>query len=102
MTSTNTPRRSTKRLCSACPSLYFHHKTLAIRLDLGGSIDACLASDPFFESLYATLASWGLHRMGPGNTKLVDLPNMIHSFRRMTDTFRKLEELRIEAMSFGA
>ena len=81
------------------PSLYFHHKTLTIRRELGGSVDACLASDPFFDSLYATLASWGLHRMGSGNTKLVDLPDLINSFRRVTANLRKLEGLRIEDIS---
>ena len=65
MTSANTPRRSTTRLCSAV----------------------------------GTLASWGLHRMGPGKTKLVDLPDLVHSFRRATDVLRKLEGLRIEAIS---
>ena len=28
----------------------------------------------FFDYLYATLASWGMHRMGKGKTKLRDLP----------------------------
>ena len=32
-----------------------------------------LADDVFFDSLYATLAAWGLHRMGPSKTKLREL-----------------------------
>src|SRR5579863_1062781 len=66
------------------PSLHFHHQTLARRRDLGCSVQACLNSDSFFESLYATLASWGLHRMGQGNTKLVDLSVMVYGFQRQT------------------
>lgn len=81
------------------PSLYFHHRTLSIRRDLGGSVDACLGSEAFFESLYATLASWGLHRMGPGNTKLVDLPVLAQSFRSLSVNLRKLEGMKIEAIS---
>ena len=50
------------------PSLYFHHKTLQIGRNLG-AVEACLGDERFFESLYATLASWGMHRMGPGNTR---------------------------------
>ena len=37
--------------------------------------------------------------MGPGNTKLVDLPVLVQSFRRVTDSLRKLEGLRIEDVS---
>jgi hypothetical protein len=52
------------------PSVYFHKKTLNIRREYGGSVVACIADANFTDSLYATLASWGLHRMGPGNAKL--------------------------------
>jgi hypothetical protein len=79
------------------PSLYFHHKTLQMRRELG-SIEACLASDHFFESLYATLASWGLHRMGPGNAKLVELPIMISGFRQHAENLRRLEGLAIHEL----
>jgi hypothetical protein len=40
------------------PSLHFHLR----------SLDAAIAQDfeRFAESVYAVLASWGMHRMGPG------------------------------------
>jgi hypothetical protein len=81
------------------PSLYFRHKTLAIRRDLGCSADACLKSEHFFESLYATLASWGLHRMGPGKTKLVDLPVMVRGFQGQTENLKKLAQVAIQDLS---
>ena len=77
------------------PSLYFHHKTLSIRRGLGCSVEACLESEGFFESLYATLTSWGLHRMGPGNTRLVDLPVMVRGFRRQAENLKILEHLAL-------
>ena len=53
------------------PSLYFHFRTLERARDLG-SLEAVLNDELFLEYLYATLASWGLHRMGKTSTKLVD------------------------------
>ena len=46
----------------AGPSLHFHLKTL----------EAARAKDfeRFAESVYAVLASWGMHRMGPGGSKM--------------------------------
>lgn len=43
------------------PSLYFHERALATRHDP--------ASLTHLEYVYATLASWGMHRMGRGGSK---------------------------------
>jgi hypothetical protein len=53
------------------PSVYFHNKALAIRR-MHGTVKETLRSDDFFDCLYATLTAWGMHRMGPGNTKLIE------------------------------
>ncbi|MCW4048357.1 MAG: hypothetical protein NWE89_01340 [Candidatus Bathyarchaeota archaeon] len=53
------------------PSLYFHFRTLERARNLG-SLETVLNDELFLEYLYATLASWGLHRMGETSTKLVD------------------------------
>ena len=81
------------------PRLYFHHKTLSIRRILGSSVEACLQSEVFFESLYATLASWGLHRMGPGNTKLVDMPVMVRGFHCQEESLKNLARVTIQDLS---
>jgi hypothetical protein len=52
------------------PSLYFHKKVISILLKIG--LQEAIEDNSFLEYLYATLASWGLHRMGETNTKLVD------------------------------
>ena len=64
------------------PSWYFHDKTLALRTTLG--LRGALRDDAFFDWLYATLVSWGLHRMGPGNTKLRDIQEIRDSIRGRT------------------
>lgn len=67
----------------------FHDRTLALGRERVQ--DLCRQFDLYAEafdaerlftgpSLYFHLASWGLHRMGPGNAKLADLPEMIASF----------------------
>jgi hypothetical protein len=46
------------------PSLYFHLKSL----EAAGTRNL----DRFAECIYATLASWGMHRMGKGGSKMRD------------------------------
>jgi hypothetical protein len=47
------------------PSEYFHSKTLGLLRQHKCPADAVL-DEVFVESVYATLTSWGMHRMGPG------------------------------------
>lgn len=51
------------------PSLHFQQRTLASRESAN--------PDTFFEFIYATLASWGMHRMGPKGSKMQDF----HTFK---------------------
>jgi len=62
------------------PSIYFHHKTLGQR-NKHKDVNSLSCDDLFFDYLYATLASWGMHRMGPGNTKLVDIEDIKESIK---------------------
>lgn len=62
------------------PSIYFHHKTLEQK-NKHNDADSLIADNTFFDFLYATLTAWGLHRMGPGNTKLVDINVMKDSIK---------------------
>jgi hypothetical protein len=76
------------------PSLYFHFKTLNL-LRSQQTVIETIANDDFFESLYATLASWGLHRMGPGNTKLVELEELKGSVRKQNKRIQEIAKLSI-------
>jgi hypothetical protein len=80
------------------PSVYFHIKTLGVAACHSTPVEA-LGDDLFFDHLYATLASWGLHRMGPGNTKLGDLEELKASFRAQAEGIERLQQLRIERLS---
>lgn len=75
------------------PSLYFHKKTIDILRRYG--LSAVLKSEQFFEYLYATLASWGLHRMGKTNTKLVDFDKFKESITSQKERLLTLSDKRI-------
>ncbi|MEW6586670.1 MAG: hypothetical protein AB1442_13820 [Nitrospirota bacterium] len=93
------------------PSLYFHERALATRNDP--------ASLTHLEYVYATLASWGMHRMGPGGSKMQSFRVLLRSvqdlggriaeaqtfdFREMTDVkWAVLREIfcRIKVMASG-
>jgi hypothetical protein len=76
------------------PSLYFHHKTIAQKQKHREIADV-LRDEVFFESLYATLTSWGMHRMGDTKTKLVEFSKMVSSFREQESAINELASLRI-------
>lgn len=71
------------------PSWYFHQKTLA-RGRTHATVSTLLEDDTFFDLLYATLTSWGLHRMGPGNTKLRDIDDLRRSCRSQAESIALL------------
>jgi len=74
------------------PSLYFHLRTLDCLRHHKSSADALL-SDELFEMIYATLASWGMHRMGRGNTKLRNLDEIKASVRKHASEIKALQNL---------
>src|SRR5262249_53788539 len=76
------------------PSQYFHVKTIALLRKHRSVVDA-FYDDRYFDSLYAMLASWGLHRMGPGNAKLRDIDEIRASLVANADRIRSLERLRL-------
>ncbi len=76
------------------PSAYFHRKTLALRSS-HSSIAGLLKDDLFFDLLYATLTAWGLHRMGPGKTRLLDIEELKGSVRSQAAVLEKLARLTI-------
>ncbi len=81
------------------PSLYFHRRTIECRRKHHSAVDA-LHDSEFYDLLYATLTAWGLHRMGPGNAKLLDLPAIRESLVRNSDRIHALEGLRLS--DFGS
>jgi hypothetical protein len=82
------------------PSVYFHAKAIEVLRRHRTAVDA-LSDDLFFDYLYATLTSWGLHRMGPGNTRLRDIDELKASFRAQAESIERLQQLRIEQLGLG-
>lgn len=79
------------------PSLYFHKKVINILSQKG--LQEAIEDNLFLEYLYATLASWGLHRMGETNTKLVDFENFKSSIQANKDEILKLKEEKITQLN---
>jgi hypothetical protein len=67
------------------PSLYFHRRALATR--------ESPASPQHLEYVYATLSSWGMHRMGPGGSKM-------RAFDEFRASVEPLEEKIVKAQRF--
>ena len=76
------------------PSIYFHRRTLQ-RLCRQESPSKAVLNDDFLESLYATLASWGMHQMGPKGAKLSDWEDFKAGFVREHDKIRSLEKIKL-------
>ena len=75
------------------PSIYFHLKTLERSRSIGTS--NALEDTCFFEYLYATLASWGMHRMGPKGAKLVDFADFMKTLQSQKDKILDLQGLKL-------
>lgn len=75
------------------PCLYFHRKALNFN-QTSGSVEA-IDSDEFFDHVYATLASWGMHRMGPGKTKLRELSEIRDSVRSQKENIKAIRLLKL-------
>lgn len=69
------------------PSLYFHLR----------SLEAARAKefDRFAEYVYAVLASWGMHRMGPGGSKMRDFSEFQDSLRSVWPAALQLQAMTL-------
>jgi len=81
------------------PSWYFHLRTMEHLRDTSLSSVLSNDSDPFFELLYATLTSWGMHRMGPRGAKLVEFEDFRYSIVEHRDAILSLEEISLLYLS---
>ena len=80
------------------PSLYFHFRTLD-RLNEFREISYALNDNLYLEYLYATLTSWGLHRMGPGGAKLVKFDEFADSIRTQKNAIQSLEKIQLSELA---
>ncbi len=71
------------------PSIYFHKRALEER-------NKDFLSNTHLEMIYATLASWGMHRMGKTLTKLVAFEKFEDSILKQKNNLLELKDLKIE------
>lgn len=79
------------------PSLYFHRRAIAQRR--GKNCVQLLADSVFLEYVYAVLASWGMHRMGPTGAKLVPFPELVRSLRSQRRSLERMRTWSIESLA---
>ena len=77
------------------PSVFFHLEALSRRRSLT-SLKAAIDDRPLLVSIYATLTSWGMHRMGPRGAKLVAFDVFAGSLREQEERLVRFEALRLE------
>ncbi len=75
------------------PSLYFHHRALQTRQSP--------ASLTHLEYVYATLASWGMHRMGKGGSKMQSFDTFHRSVEFLKDKVSEAQKLDPRKMDTG-
>ncbi len=73
------------------PSLYFHHRALETR-NKPTELD-------HLEYVYATLASWGMHRMGKGGSKMQPFDVFRHSIELLRDRIAEAQKFQLEEMN---
>lgn len=76
------------------PSLYFHDEC----------IKECrnkFLSNRHIELIYATLTSWGMHRMGPTKTKMTDFQTFQDSINRNKETLVNLQNVKLYEIEDG-
>jgi len=73
------------------PSLHFHRRALATR-----SPDV---TDRHLEYVYATLASWGMHRMGKGGSKMQNFDIFCKSIAPLRERIARAQKFTLPTMT---
>jgi hypothetical protein len=72
------------------PSLYFHRRTLEIINSPNFEL--------YLEFIYATLASWGMHRMGKGGSKMQSFDIFKNSIMEIREQIEQAREIKYQNM----
>jgi len=79
------------------PSVYFHNKVISLVRNSNYSL--LVEDEHFIEYVYATLASWGMHRMGPKGSKMRDFKEFRHSILSTKNLFLELKKYSLAALT---
>ena len=77
------------------PSIYFHKKVIE-KIRSSERYEQLLDDNLFFEYIYATLASWGMHKMGDKGAKMVEYNEFKESIRSSKRTLFDLAKFKLE------
>lgn len=88
------------RLKFTGPSVYFTRRSLERLREVGGP-EAAVQDLHYVEYLYATLASWGMHRMGKGGAKMAPFQTFAASLRACGPDLERLRDCRLAELSPG-
>ena len=80
------------------PSVYFHRKVINSIRD-SGDYEKLLDNELFAEYIYATLASWGMHRMGPAGSKMRDFRDLRNSILSNKSSLLELKKFNITMLN---
>ncbi len=76
------------------PSSFFHEETMRRRRK--APLSALVNDRDFVVVLYATLTSWGMHRMGPTAVKLIEFDEFQTNIKRALPLLERMEHERLE------
>lgn len=76
------------------PSIYFHNRSLDEK-------NKNFLSDSHIENIYATLASWGMHRMGVTKTKMVNFNGFKNSILKQRASLLELKDIKFESVNIN-
>jgi hypothetical protein len=80
------------------PSVYFHLRTLELLRTHASPVDA-LGDQRYLDSLYATLASWGMHRMGPRGAKMRSMAEFREGFQAQRSAIALVQRLELQRLA---
>lgn len=78
------------------PSVYFHSKV--IDFIRNNDYASLLKNERFMECIYATLASWGMHRMGSGGSKMKNFDEFKDSIQMNEILLMRLRDYRLDTL----
>ena len=78
------------------PSEYFYSKIIDCHKN--NSLKELLDDDKFYEYVYATLISWGMHRMGKRGAKMRDFYPFRESIQNCKSELLKLDKKALERL----
>jgi hypothetical protein len=76
------------------PSVHFHVRAIERRMT-HETVASALGDQDLLELIYATLASWGMHRMGPKGAKLVEFERFCDGLQQQSEILAALEPFAI-------